>query len=66
MGKTAWNEELPMVFFRQLHGNVLSECRRAFAYIYGHIEYGPLDASDQLALGVGHTLIVKTTHYAVR
>ena len=46
MGKTLRNEELSMVLFRQFHGYVLPECRRAFAYIYGHIEYGPFHAPN--------------------
>ena len=65
MGKTARNEELPMVLFRQLHGYVPAECRGSIAYIHGHIQYSPLDAPDQLTLGVGHTLIVKAAHHAV-
>lgn len=65
MGKTARDEKLSMVLFRQFHGYVLSECWRTVAYIYRHIQYCSLNAPYQLALGVRHTLIVKTTHYAI-
>ena len=35
------------------------------ADVNDYVKHCAFDATHQLALGIGHTLIVKTTHYTV-
>jgi dTDP-4-dehydrorhamnose 3,5-epimerase len=49
VSESARNEELAVVVFCQFYGYVLSESRRAFPYIYCHIQYGSFNDPYQLA-----------------
>ncbi len=43
VGKTAGDKELAMVFFCQLYSYMLTESRRPFPDIHGHVQYGAFD-----------------------
>ena len=43
VGKSAWNEELTVVFSREFHFYVLAESRRSATYINSYIKYGALN-----------------------
>lgn len=60
VGKTSRHEELAVVLFRQLYGDMLPEGGRALADVNGYIEHGTLDAAHKLALGKGRALEVET------
>ena len=46
-------------------GDVLTECRRAFADVNGYVEHCAFDTAYEFALGIWHALIVKTAHHTV-
>ena len=46
-------------------GDVLAECRGAFADVNGYVKNCALDATNKFALGIWHTLIMKTAHHTV-
>lgn len=66
VGKSAWNEELTVVFSREFHFHVLSESRRSATYVNGYIKYGALNDTYQLALCERWLLEMKSAHYSVR
>ena len=65
MSKTLWNEELDMIVFCQFYCYMLAISRRAFANIYGYIEYSTLYAAYQLTLGIWWALEVQASHNAI-
>ena len=66
VGKSAWNEELTVVFSREFHFHVLAESRRSATYINSYIKYGALNDTNQLALCERWLLEMKSAHYSVR
>ena len=65
MSEATRDKKLTMIVFCQFYCYMLAECRRAFADVNGNIKHCALDAAHQLALGIWHALIVKTTHHTV-
>ena len=59
------DKELTMIFFRQFHSHMLAECRGAFADVNGYVKDCALYAAHEFALGIGHALIVQSSHHAV-
>lgn len=66
MCKPFRDEELPVVVLGQFNGNVLPVRGRAFAYIYGNVQYFSFHTSHQFCLCVWRTLKVQPPHYAIR
>lgn len=58
MSQSLRDEELPMVFLRQLHSHMLSVCRATFTNIYRYVQYRTFYTSHKLALRVRWTLEV--------
>lgn len=48
MKEAAWHEELAMIVFGELYGNVLSVCWRPLAGINGNVENSTLHATNEL------------------
>lgn len=65
VGKAARDEELPVVFLRELNGDVLPVGRAAFAYVHCDVEHRTAHTPHQLALGEGRALEVEAAHHAV-
>lgn len=65
VGKASGDEELEVVVFGELYGNMLAIGGAAFADVHCHIQDGSLDAPDELALGVGWGLEVEPSHDAI-
>ena len=65
MGKAARNKELAIVLGRKLHGYMLAERRRAFAYVDSHVEYIAFHHTHELALSMLALLEMKTTQHAI-
>ena len=65
VGEAFRHEELTVVVFGEFHGNVLAVGGAALADVNRHIEHLALDASDELALGVGRSLEVEPAHHSV-
>ena len=65
MSESSWDKKLTMIVFCQFHCYMLAECRGAFADVNGYVEDCALNAAHEFALGIWHTLIVKSTHHTV-
>ena len=65
VGEAAGDEELAVVLFCQLYGDMLPVGGRAFADVDGYVEDPAADAAYQLALCIGRTLEVQPAHHAV-
>ena len=65
VGEAARDEELPVVFLRELYGDVLPVGRAAFAYVHCDVEHRTAHTPHQLALGEGRALEVQASHHAV-
>ena len=65
VGEAFRDEELAVVLFRKLHGDVLPVGGRAAADVDGHVEDGSPDAPHELALREGRPLEVQAAHDAV-
>lgn len=65
VGEALGNEELPVVFLRELHRDVLPVGRAAFADVHSDIQHGAAHTPHQLALGEGRALEVQAAHYPV-
>ena len=65
MSKATRDEELTMFVFREFHCHMLTECRGAFADVNGYVEHCAFDTAYEFALGIRHSLIVKTTHHTI-
>ena len=65
MGETPRNKELTMIVFCQFYCYMLAECRRAFTDINGNVEDCAFNTAHEFALGIGHTLIMQSSHNAV-
>ena len=65
VGKAARDEELPVVFLRELDGDVLPVGRAAFAYVHCDVEHCAAHTPHQLTLGEGRALEVQAAHHAV-
>ena len=65
MSESSWDKKLTMIVFCQFHCHMLSECRGAFADVNGYVEDCAFNAAHEFALGIWHTLIMKSTHHAV-
>ena len=66
MGEASWNKELTMIVFCQFYRYMLAECRRTLADVNGYVKHCAFNTAHEFALCIWHTLIVKTTHHAVR
>ena len=64
VGETPGNEELAVVFLRQLHGDMFPEGGGTFADVHCHIEHGTFDHPYQLALCVGRLLEMQSAQSA--
>ena len=64
--ESSWNKKLTMIVFGQFHCHILPKCRGAFADVNGYVEDCAFNAAHEFALGIWHTLIVKSTHHTVR
>ena len=62
MGKTTGNEELAVVVLAKLYGNMLTIGGRSLTDVDSDIKYLALDATHNLALRIGRTLVVETTN----
>ena len=65
MGKTFWDEKLPMVVIGQFHGDMFAVGGRTFAYVNGNIEHSAPHASHQFCLRERRTLEMQTVHHTV-
>ncbi len=54
-----------MIVLRELDGDVLSEGRRAYAYVDGYIKHSATDDTHELSLCVRGELEVQATHHAI-
>ena len=54
-----------MIVLRELDGDVLSEGRRADAYIHSYIKYPATDDPNELSLCVRGQLEVQATYHAI-
>lgn len=64
VGETARNEELAVIFGRQLHSHMVAICGRTLADVYGHIEHTPNHAAHKLGLCEGWTLEMQSAHHS--
>ena len=65
MGESSRDEELSVVFFRKFDGDMLAECRRAFADVHSDIQDLAFDDTHELALCVRGFLEMETSEDAV-
>ena len=66
VGKAFRHEELPVILFCQLYGDVLSVGGRTFADVNGNVEHCAFYAADEFALCEGWALEVQAAHDAIR
>ena len=64
VGEPARHEELSVVLFGKLDGDVPAICRGALADVDGHVEDASADAAHELGLCVWRTLEVQAAHDA--
>lgn len=65
VGKSLWNEKLPVIIFCQFHSHMLSVGGASLADIHRYIQYRSLHAAHQFALGVGRALEMQPPHHPV-
>ena len=64
VGEPARHEELSVVLFGKLDGDVPPVCRGTLAEVDGHVEDASADAAHELGLGVGGALEMESAHHA--
>ena len=65
VGKAFGYEELAFVLFTQFYCYVLTVGGASFADIYGYVQHGSLNATQQFALGEWGALEMEASHYTV-
>ena len=65
VGKTFWNEELPVIIFCEFYSDVFAVGGRAFAEVDGNVENGTFYAANKFALCVGWALEMQSSHHTI-